>query len=133
MCNIRFYILSPENSTFLTDLITPISHHEKWNGKGYPQGLAGENIPLCGRIVGLVDVFDALTSKRPYKAPYPPEVAIDIIRKERGQHFDPNLADVFLENIDAILKIKAEIFADDLPDPQFIFSERDSVQTGSAT
>lgn len=85
------------------------SHHEKWNGKGYPQGLSGDNIPLAGRIVGLADTFDALTSKRPYKEPYPVEVAIDIIRKERGQHFDPDLVDVFLENIDEILKIKEEV------------------------
>jgi len=83
-----------------------LSHHEKWNGKGYPQGLAGEEIPLVGRIVGLADVFDALTSKRPYKDPFPVEKAIDIIKKERGEHFDPHIVDVFLENIDEILKIK---------------------------
>ena len=86
-----------------------ISHHEKWNGKGYPQGLAGEEIPLVGRIVGLADVFDALTSKRPYKDPFPVEKAIDIIKQERGEHFDPDVVDVFLENIDEILKIKAEV------------------------
>jgi putative two-component system response regulator len=86
-----------------------LSHHEKWNGKGYPQGLAGENIPLVGRIIGLADVFDALTSKRPYKDPFPVEKAIDIIKKERGEHFDPHIVDVFLENIDEILKIKAEV------------------------
>lgn len=86
-----------------------ISHHEKWNGKGYPQGLAGDTIPLAARIVGLVDVFDALTSKRPYKDPFPVEVALDIIKKERGQHFDPEVVDVFLENIDEIVKIKAEV------------------------
>jgi len=85
-----------------------LSHHEKWNGKGYPQGLAGENIPLVGRIIGLADVFDALTSKRPYKDPFPVEKAIDIIKKERGEHFDPHIVDVFLENIDEILKIKEE-------------------------
>lgn len=86
-----------------------ISHHEKWNGKGYPQDLAGDTIPLAARIVGLVDVFDALTSKRPYKDPFPVEVALDIIKKERGQHFDPEVVDVFLENIDEIVKIKAEV------------------------
>jgi len=83
-----------------------ISHHEKWNGKGYPQGLAGDNIPLVGRIVGLADAFDALTSKRPYKDPFPVEVALDIIKKDRGEHFDPAIVDVFLKNIDEILKIK---------------------------
>ena len=86
-----------------------ISHHEKWNGKGYPQGLAGDNIPMPARIVGLADVFDALTSKRPYKDPFPVEVALDIIKKDRGQHFDPNVVDVFLENIDEIVKIKEKV------------------------
>jgi len=86
-----------------------LSHHEKWNGKGYPQGLSGDTIPLAARIVALADTFDALTSKRPYKDPFPVEVAIDIIKKERGQHFDPDVVDVFLENIDEILKIKAEV------------------------
>jgi len=81
-------------------------HHEKWNGTGYPHGLSGDTIPLTARIVALADAFDALTSKRPYKDPYPFEVACDIIKKERGQHFDPAVVDVFLENIDEILKIK---------------------------
>ncbi len=89
-----------------------ISHHEKWNGRGYPQGLAGDTIPLAARIVGLTDVFDALTSKRPYKDPFPVEVALDIIKKERGEHFDPDVVDVFFENIDEILKIKDEVDAD---------------------
>jgi len=86
-----------------------LSHHEKWNGKGYPQGFSGDNIPLVGRIVGLADAFDALTSKRPYKDPYTVEVALDIIKKERGEHFDPDVVDVFLKNIDEIVKIKEEV------------------------
>jgi len=86
-----------------------ISHHEKWNGKGYPQGLSGYKIPLSGRIVGLADVFDALTSKRPEKDSFPFERAIDIIKKERGVHFDPQVVDVFLENVDEILKIKERV------------------------
>lgn len=86
-----------------------ISHHEKWDGTGYPQGLAGEDIPLVGRIVGLADVFDALTSKRPYKDPYPVEAAIDIIRRERGLHFDPEVVDVFLKNINEVVQIKEEV------------------------
>ena len=89
-----------------------ISHHEKCNGRGYPQGLAGDTIPLAARIVGLTDVFDALTSKRPYKDPFPVEVALDIIKKERGEHFDPDVVNVFFENIDEILKIKDEVDAD---------------------
>jgi len=81
-------------------------HHEKWNGTGYPHGLSGDTIPLTARIVAVADAFDALTSKRPYKDPYPFEVACDIIKKERGQHFDPIVVDVFLRNIDEIVKIK---------------------------
>jgi len=103
-----------------------ISHHEKWNGRGYPQGHAGEKIPLVGRIVGLADVFDALTSKRPYKVPYPVEVAVSIIQKERGEHFDPAVADVFLENIDDILKIKEEVgFLEEISLTDFMWSDRD--------
>jgi len=109
-----------------------ISHHEKWNGKGYPQGHSGDKIPLVGRIVGIADVFDALTSKRPYKDPYPIEVAVDIIKKERGEHFDPDVADILLENIDEFVKIKAEVgSAEDVSLADFVRSERD--QTGGGT
>ena len=86
-----------------------VSHHEKWNGKGYPDGLSGKDIPVAGRVVGLADVFDALTSKRPYKDPYPIEVAVDIIKSERGEHFDPDLVDVFLLNIDKMVAIREEV------------------------
>lgn len=88
---------------------TALSHHEKWDGSGYPRGLAGTDIPLVGRIVGLVDVFDALTTVRPYKTPYPTEVALQIIRKEREKHTDPEITDLFFDNIDAILKIREEV------------------------
>lgn len=103
-----------------------ISHHEKWNGKGYPVGNVGEKIPLEGRITGLADVFDALTSKRPYKDPYPVEVAVDIIRKERGEHFAPDIVDVFLENINKIIKIKTEVDSiGNVSLADFAWSERD--------
>ena len=103
-----------------------LSHHEKWNGKGYPQGLSGDEIPLFGRIVGLADVFDALTSKRPYKDSFPVEVAIGIIKKESGQHFDPDVVDVFLENIDEILKINSELSsAKRVSFSDFAWSKRD--------
>jgi putative two-component system response regulator len=106
-----------------------LSHHEKWNGKGYPQGLSDDNIPLVGRIAALADVFDALTSKRPYKDPFPVEVALDIIKKECGQHFDPDVVDVFLENIDEILKIKAAACsAEDVSLSDFVWSERDQLE-----
>jgi putative two-component system response regulator len=106
-----------------------LSHHEKWNGNGYPQGLSGDNIPLAGRIVGLADAFDAITSKRPYKDPYPVEMACDIIKKERGEHFDPDLVDVFMENIDEVLKIKAEVHLEEgLSLADFTKSERDQLE-----
>ena len=86
-----------------------ISHHEKWDGTGYPRGLSGTNIPLVGRITSIADVFDALSSKRPYKEPFPPEVVLSILRKERGKQFDPDILDVFLAHIDEISKIKIEV------------------------
>jgi len=86
-----------------------ISHHERWNGRGYPQGLSGAEIPLFARIASLADVFDALTSRRPYKEPYPVERAFHIIKEERGEHFDPDMVDVFLQNMDDVLRIKTEV------------------------
>ena len=73
------------------------SHHEKWDGSGYPDGLRGEQIPLSARIVAVADVYDALTSKRPYKPAFDHDEAVAIIREGRGSHFDPNLVDVFLK------------------------------------
>ena len=111
---------------------TAISHHEKWNGRGYPQGISGDKIPITGRIIGLADVFDALTSRRPYKDPYPVEVACDIIKKESGQHFDPELVDVFLKNIDEFVKIKKEVgSAEDVSLADFVRSERDQAVRGT--
>ncbi len=101
-------------------------HHEKWNGKGYPQALSGHDIPQVARIVSLADTFDVLASKRPYKSPYPIKIILEIIRKKRGRHFDPDVVDVFLENIDEILKIKSEAgFAEDVAETDVIWSERD--------
>jgi len=73
------------------------SHHEKWDGTGYPRGLAGEQIPLSARIVAIADVYDALTSKRPYKNAFSHDEAIRIIKDERGKHFDPYIIDVFMD------------------------------------
>jgi putative two-component system response regulator len=86
-----------------------LSHHERWNGKGFPQGLSGANTPIMARIVGIVDVFDALISRRPYKEPFPVKVALEIIEEGRGQRFDPTLVDVLFDNIDEILQIEKEI------------------------
>ncbi len=82
------------------------SHHEKWDGTGYPCGLRGEEIPMEGRIVAIADVFDALTSKRPYKEPFPLERALDIIQESKGGHFDPQVVDAFFAANSEITRIK---------------------------
>jgi len=74
-----------------------ISHHEKWDGTGYPHGLSGDSIPLSGRIMALADVYDALRSKRVYKEAFPHEKCVQIIREARGKHFDPEVVDAFLK------------------------------------
>lgn len=83
-----------------------LHHHEKWDGSGYPHGLAGEDIPIEARIVAIADVFDALVTARPYKAAWPVEKAVALIRSEAGKHFDPNLVELFLRELPQILEIK---------------------------
>ncbi|MFC1684295.1 HD domain-containing phosphohydrolase [Pseudomonadota bacterium] len=83
-------------------------HHEKWNGKGYPYGLNGKEIPLSARIVSIIDVFDALTSKRPYKEAWPLEQALDEIKAGRGEHFDPDITDAFFHILPQIRSIMEE-------------------------
>ncbi len=85
-----------------------LTHHEKWDGSGYPQGLKGKQIPLVGRIVALADVFDALASKRPYKAPFPLKICFDIVSKAKGSHFDPDIVDAFFSVRDEILEINGK-------------------------
>ena len=80
-------------------------HHEKWDGGGYPFGMAGEDIPLEARIVAIVDVFDALNSERPYKSAYPLAKTLDILRSGSGAHFDPRVVEAFFGNIDGVLEI----------------------------
>jgi len=87
--------------------IIAMSHHEKWDGTGYPRGLSGKDIPLVGRIVALADVFDALTTQRPYKQAFSVEKSFGIIREGRGTHFDPRVVDAFFSIADDILAIKA--------------------------
>ena len=77
-----------------------LTHHERWDGSGYPAGLAGEAIPLVGRICAVCDVFDALRSRRPYKEPWPLPDALDELAAERGAHFDPMVVDAFLAIVD---------------------------------
>jgi putative two-component system response regulator len=100
------------------DLVTmgreiALGHHERWNGTGYPQGLAGEDIPLSARIVAVADVWDALTSKRCYKDAIPPAEATDMIAEGRGTQFDPRIVDAFLARHADFLSVWRGI-----PDPQ---------------
>ena len=83
-----------------------ISHHEKWDGSGYPHGLSGEDIPMAGRIAALADVFDALTSVRPYKKAWTVEAAVDLIKENSAKHFDPRLVEVFLAQLPHIVAIR---------------------------
>ena len=85
-----------------------ISHHEKYDGSGYPYGVAGEAIPLCGRIVAVADVFDALTSERPYKKAWPVERAIECLREGSGRHFDPACVNAFLARQGQVLRIQMQ-------------------------
>jgi putative two-component system response regulator len=83
-----------------------LTHHEKWDGKGYPNGISGKDIPLEGRIAAVADVFDALTSVRPYKKAWLLDDATNLLIQEKGQHFDPEIVDLFLDNKPEILHIK---------------------------
>jgi len=81
-------------------------HHEKWNGKGYPRGLSGEDIHIYGRITALADVFDALGSNRVYKKAWDDDRILKMFKEERGEHFDPNLIDIFFDNLDEFLSVR---------------------------
>ncbi|MDZ7844723.1 MAG: HD domain-containing phosphohydrolase [Anaerolineales bacterium] len=81
-------------------LAIPYSHHEKWDGSGYPRGLKGTEIPLEARIFAVVDVWDALRSDRPYRDAWSDERALEYIKDQSGEHFDPRAVDVFLDAID---------------------------------
>jgi HD-GYP domain-containing protein (c-di-GMP phosphodiesterase class II) len=80
-------------------------HHEKWNGKGYPTGLSGEDIPLSARVMAVADVFDALVSRRSYKEPFSVDKALDIIREDAGTHFDPDVARAFINAQDEVRRV----------------------------
>ena len=85
-----------------------LSHHEWWDGNGYPDGIAGEGIPLPGRICAVADVFDAIVTERPYKEAIPNERAYEIMKEKRGTHFDPELLDLFFDNEDRITTIQMD-------------------------
>ncbi len=106
---IGYEMLKNSNNPYLQAGATiALYHHEKWNGTGYPYGLKEEEIPLYGRIVAIADVFDALTSERPYKKAWSFEDAMELIKKEKGKHFDPQLAEIFLTNKKEVKEIFLE-------------------------
>jgi len=92
-----------------------ISHHEKYDGSGYPRGLKGNDIPLFGRIVAVADVFDALTSERPYKKAWSLEDAVHFLEEGRGKHFDPLCVEAFLATWDIVLDIRQRFQDEDAP------------------
>jgi putative two-component system response regulator len=93
-----------------------MTHHEWWNGQGYPRGLVGEEIPIEGRITALADVFDALSSTRPYKPAYPPQRCLETMAQNRGTQFDPHAFDAFESAWDEILEIRRRFGDDDSPE-----------------
>ena len=97
-----------ESNTPLFNMAAEIAlnHHEKWNGSGYPHGLSDDAIPESARIVAIADVFDALTTRRPYKEPWPIDTTIETIQQEAGQHFEPRLVEAFLDIQPEILDLK---------------------------
>ncbi|MDF1577899.1 MAG: response regulator [Desulfobulbales bacterium] len=106
-CDIGYRILGDSSSELLKMAATiALSHHEKVDGSGYPRGLAGDAIPIAGRIAAVCDVFDALTFDRIYKKAFSIEKSIEILKEGRGSHFDAKLLDLFLASLDEILLIK---------------------------
>lgn len=100
-----------------------LNHHERWDGKGYPNGLSGEDIPLVGRIVALADTFDALISRRRYKDAYPVRVAVEVLKSEIGKQLDPALVAVFLDNLDEFIE---SVYKGKMPHTnQYDLSQRD--------
>ena len=95
-----------ERKILKASAIVAYTHHEKWNGTGYPQGLQGEAIPIFGRITAIADVFDALGHDRVYKKAWELEKILELFKEERGRHFDPVLVDLFFENLENFLEIR---------------------------
>lgn len=104
-----YKLLKNSQSAYLkAGSIIALNHHEKYDGTGYPNGLKGENIPLLGRITAIADVFDALTSQRPYKKAWSFEEATTFLQEEKNRHFDPVLVDLFIEHLEEFKKIYSQ-------------------------
>jgi HD-GYP domain-containing protein (c-di-GMP phosphodiesterase class II) len=105
---VGYQILEGSSSELLQMAATiALTHHERWDGDGYPQGLSGEEIPIEGRIVAVADVFDALLSDRCYRPAMSVEEAVTIMREGRGTHFDPEVADILLGHLEEALSLRA--------------------------
>lgn len=125
-CGLGFMALEKSEKLFLTENVPSFlahakdiayAHHEKWNGSGYPRRLAGDDIPISGRIMAISDVYDALICKRVYKPPFTHEKAVEIIAKDSGTHFDPDMGHAFLEIQEEFRAIAIEL-ADHEDEPQ---------------
>ena len=103
--------------------IVSYEHHEKWDGTGYPQGNAGEDIHIYGRITAIADVFDALGSDRVYKKAWSDEKILKLFKDERGKHFDPNLIDMLFENLDKVFKVR-DTFKDEFEEQEELKKEK---------
>jgi two-component system response regulator RpfG len=101
-------LVDSESKYMQMGAIIALTHHEKFDGAGYPKGLTGEGIPLIGRIVAVADVYDALISARPYKMAWPAEKALDYLKQQSGQHFDPECIDAFFKRLEKIREIEVE-------------------------
>ncbi|MFC1235697.1 HD domain-containing phosphohydrolase [Vibrio sp. F74] len=103
-------ILGHYNDSTLMSVARDVAqhHHEKWDGSGYPNGIKEQSIPMTGRIAAVADVFDALTSERPYKEAWPVDKAINLLSEESGKHFDPQIVDLFIKHLDEMLTIKSQ-------------------------
>lgn len=117
---------SSEREILKTSAIVAYTHHEKWDGSGYPRGLQGDDIPIHGRITAIADVFDALGHDRVYKKAWPLEQILELFRQEKGKHFDPNLIDMFFDHLDIFLKIQKQ-YADG---EEIIKGENDEATSG---
>jgi hemerythrin-like metal-binding protein len=129
--DIGMRLLIGEDSLMTAARDIAASHHERWDGMGYPCGLAGEEIPILGRICAIADVFDALTSARPYKLPWPMEDAIEWVHQQSGTHFDPAVVAAFDRALPDIFRIR-ELYRDDIINPNQVLNLPETVHRASA-
>jgi putative two-component system response regulator len=95
-----------DSAVLVLGAVIALTHHEKWDGTGYPEGLVEEAIPIEGRVVAVADVFDALTNDRVYRPAFSVDEAVAMMARGRAKHFDPNLLDLFLESMDVVMELR---------------------------